>query len=1522
MTENTSDPLTTLTQELIKINLIDLNTIPPENAKNYFEYCCLNLSHYLEYLSNSNIHTFYQLDILTEAIISIFDLNTKFNTQLKQVIKEYLTKLINLDFKYGNEPPKYQRGNEKTKQMSRLQIYSELIDKKLKLPETKLSEILQYTIFQLNTEYKIISDLRLEIGTPEQNTPDNYNDTIISVNLDNLVPYLFVDFAINLTNPNISRQKTADDEFLDTMLQTEYNSLNEIASKLFLFKGSKIPINIKEKFTEKILLMMFVKPFTVLIFNSSDEMSDDKLIYYIYSDMTCGTEFLNKYMAKSVTNTMNQMKKYDVDPVFYIFSKKEKISKEEAKILLQNPDLIKYLNKNYEDHQLLLNCLQKTTQFKFEFSKFGISTLFTGVISNNNLIEKYLGILTNKLQIYTLNLLKNNGILNILCELGIKSDKNLPEIQIIKEKEEIFGEISELQYILTYVDFLVSQKSDIQNIDTFLPLFSHYLVPKEIKEKFFKKFESNLPRLLQHQMNLIALVLNESLSPFETVKNYLTNVTFYSKNDNFKINQFLTIINNLNEKDSYEYILLIENFKDIFKVLPKEKQIFVLKLLSKFDNPKIISDLTFDIDWKIISEIAGSICLSKPQTASILLEKIYSKMTTFDLFLSSIPEQCDEIDQNFFVLFNDLLEKCQSKYNAINYFRNPPKIENIWPEDLPKNINNKNIKKSDQKVTSQKVTKSQKIPNNQQNLSDQNNEDSLDQLLDLIQDSFVTEVLANHNDKESEKVTHNQQNLNGQNNENNENFVDQNNERNEKVTDQKVTNSNDEENNDNLWVDNREITRCRNKKTKQKMFQCFTCKDNPIVCLNCASVCHKNHDLVYIGEENTKCQCSTKSSCSFKEKQKQTDLISISPEIAFQTFIKLSKIFKDNFDLKPYDSIPFTFIPVQPTTFIGDNAIILTDLRQVDESFDNTKRKLEYTKMNMAMTYCSEQFILFAIGRTIKVVNSDMSKILSSVKLEKVILHMSKNENEDFILVTSLYNAYILSVSNFGTIKFENEIDNDDIIYDSGFLDNTFCYFVCAERIKIYNTKTKKLIRITHDHSGDFLSLTCFDENIFVTFRDGKMFTMKISDLSENVTVKPNMKTQLKRFSCLDVYDNLVFVNSSSNMIIYEKNKFVNDSNEFLYEFNTKFEGMLRFLLYFNGYYMFVHTKTNALFGMKLENRNIRFLQFTKVNTTNFPLLEGKLSLVGTFKMKDKVYSLSNLGYIHDFSPNIYYLKTSNEKLEKLNNVENIVPPSFWTKLTLQNKNCEVKNQDGNKINEVLHGERFIFRPGEKEKTATIKLTNCPDEVICGFVISLGSNSLKYLPSYISCNGEILRPDSKRKYNFPLLPSNVSKEVTLSFVNNDQCESNFDGIEVYTCKVSDIKLESKWRDSDDLMNFNFDGFDRFNAVERFASKLAMTIDFEKLNVSDDQFSEVVKLIYTNRYFSQSSRYICTRIQVEDKREKWPKTAVSCFNEIPRILSGDFWRDFNLNDHNSEIKLPDSIEDKITEDSLISAFMMN
>ena len=322
---------------------------------------------------------------------------------------------------------------------------------------------------------------------------------------------------------------------------------------------------------------------------------------------------------------------------------------------------------------------------------------------------------------------------------------------------------------------------------------------------------------------------------------------------------------------------------------------------------------------------------------------------------------------------------------------------------------------------------------------------------------------------------------------------------------------------ENIWTKEPIPHLCSSDRTKdtQANFKCHTCSETPVICEHCAALCHKGHDLVYLGKTEQLCQCSqcknNKCVCCNEEElnkfiaahsgeqaisqnpkntnQKKTEkkLYHADSDLLVKTLIKLSNskslnnsiadevVSHFHEDLKKCvlpkqidhsKTVPPLIFKKKPHVldFVGTVVNVSNDLKHVNESFMSTRRRSEVAPMNLGMTVRNGQFVMECVGCKVRILTPDLTLELSSLIMKKVVLMASVcPSDESIIAISTLSNVYILDVSDKGMVSQRCEVEL--VLHELGssiFVNNvrwvpTFTQYLmitCNTFVKIYNIET------------------------------------------------------------------------------------------------------------------------------------------------------------------------------------------------------------------------------------------------------------------------------------------------------------------------------------------------------------------------------------------------------------------------------------------------------------------------------------
>lgn len=1426
-------------QAMVTINISDLNK---EKIEKFLQF-------YVEY---TNYCLIYLADELIGDISSIISISAGYNI--------YRALRVMTDPDYYNE---IERNIYRILDGNYDEIESEIhapID--IKIQSQKFVKIAQFS--KILSELCHIEPIKLLNLAKVNLTSDR------SLLWEFTIPAILAIFAIRMNGEEselilelggaIYRHLYKDDEFdkakaiiqrysADNNDKTNYNADDiDLSTVIYLFSYQfpKMKFDFSRNITKKELILMYINDFiknTSFIDSYTKykfESGYKKSMYCIYSNRTVMT---------------------------MLIVKNKKFSVQDAQLLIQNPESVKLLNLEYEDHKLLANCISNNTKIE-SISKFSIPALLKLKKDeiNSEFVTKLLIDCAKQLQEETLRIVKNDGVKTSLLSIGLKQDTGNENIiaKIITRFEDLFNFVDKLTVIMTFLSVLSDCEFDKNRINDFIVLFCHYFIPNDIKKKFIDKCGDK--ELNIFQSNLTALALNETNQPL-----FVANM--FDKQDILTKPIFITIINNIHESDVVEFIGSISSAKELFKCLETDAQVRILTSLAKSGKHETISNLTVNIDANILATIAGSVAVTQPLVAKMLIEKT-NNQNYLETFLNAIPSDIAKIDDKFFSILKMQLQNLKSNYESRVFSTDKP-ISIDWSEDQSKT----NFSQSK-----------------------------------------------------------------------------------------------------NIWIDDKPRRKCRNKDHIHEMFICHTC-GSVRVCINCATKCHKGHDLVYKGKEKFKCRCKSECKCLYSENEqpKTQNLLSLKPEVIINTIMKLSKGIKENNhnitskfnenirNVQTLNNVENATIPplyykeLDGAVFCGDGSCVSVDLKRVDESFNNTTKKLEYSPLRLMANL--NNFITVASGCTLRIMNSTLSTEISSTTVNQVILNVSINNSKTAILATTLYNCYIIEVGNNGIItqKTETELNLRDMdgnlyIYDSDWMiDSDDTYFVVTTRfVKFYKTSDNLTPHISFMARGDseFLSCTSFIANNttygLMTFKSGKVLLHKL-DVEGEVDEYSYNSISLRKNSSLDYSRelNMIFCNSFNDITIYRPNDFINGTNTKLLNIRTDFDGVLRFMFIYpnTNICLFAHTRSCAVFTLEFgDETNIFSKLHNNITTNSFPALDNQLELLGTTFVNDKVYSISRLGKAFSLTINSLQKQKADAKItsdmQKSTYIH--VPPSFWVNAEKVIDNVEVTCSTGENINCVLHQRRYIYKRANGRKYFKLKL-NDSERAIVGFATEHGSNGERHMPVYISAFGRNVVLDKQRKYFFALMPGEIAPRNTIevSFTNTLSGELNFDGLDVYTMKWADIAnicsnfkstslipqmnsvnemFTNDWMTSNKLTAFNFG--EKNDIAESCFIKLAK--NFEKSKISDELFTQLIHLIYTNNAASSAARYIASICDIDDKEKKWSNAAISISDKVSQSLQQEFWRDFSRFEPESKIHIANNFitNNEVDADSLIAAFYTN
>lgn len=631
-----------------------------------------------------------------------------------------------------------------------------------------------------------------------------------------------------------------------------------------------------------------------------------------------------------------------------------------------------------------------------------------------------------------------------------------------------------------------------------------------------------------------------------------------------------------------------------------------------------------------------------------------------------------------------------------------------------------------------------------------------------------------------------------------------------------------------IWNEEAESNRCRfcfnnNNKSQNIMFQCYTCPENPIICLECASNCHKGHDIVCINMSSSPCHCEThclinnekpfnnspsQNSSPKKPKGNETKKeISISPNTLAKFVIKLSNcklaantdnpqsMLKYHGDIKSYQLKTKPFPEFSPLVFkelsasqqrVGDGNKIRSNLEDVNESFVLTRRRVEVAPLKLAATILHDRFVVFGFGCKLTVMTPDFQQKVSTATISKVIMMIQPCPDEpNVIAVSSLHNVYLFDVSEDGILSFKKEIELRLKHVDSSFFVNNIQWIPESKKLLI---TTNGFVSIYDNISGQFNGKFEITHRMFITSsciiqHENKYYILvALSQGSVAIIGMPpdgsNEKTEITRFSNLrfdgplltlssHIESNLLFISHAEMLHVMKPAQIFSETPEYV-SLATQFSGNISLvdILFGTRIFLFSHTNTNVLFTVEFTDSGI---EFYCMHTESIPvgccsMHNNTMILLCSFQLNNRFYSVTNSGQIVEVVPNVMNLQIPDAAiLEDEGATDNrppvVVPPLFWMTASTDTKDVEVKDYDGNNISEVLQHHRMVFSSNCPRKSAFVTL-NDNERVIVGFRVILINKSASHRPPWISILGRLVDINSTRSYMFPLLPGEVEPRKT------------------------------------------------------------------------------------------------------------------------------------------------------------------
>ncbi|EAY03219.1 hypothetical protein TVAG_421070 [Trichomonas vaginalis G3] len=1159
-----------------------------------------------------------------------------------------------------------------------------------------------------------------------------------------------------------------------------------------------------------------------------------------------------------------------------------------ASNLIGHPEILPYLDLSNKYHRRMKILLSEDNEFPTEINVEAELALYKLKEKQNQIIQsnapKYLKLLAETVRNDTIKDTKGNGYYaSLLCAGFLPPIPDTQPLPIFKKPEELIED----QPFYTIVSNIISIISSIKLTeisDDVSILLCHRYISKESKQSLVSSLGNQGEQLRNKYMcTMMAFSMLEADYPIsaaykiKTISDVPTDV-------------IITIVKFLeNDLSSLcEFFGNTPEAQNMFNRLSEDSRRSVLVSLIRSENNDPIQSLSLDLEdpktIQMILELSGKESVSHPTAVSQIMERILPSCNDISYFFDQIPENIHETTTELISLLSLVLDNVKHSDFVDAKLQEKPEIDFIWKEDINK---------------IEKVTK------------------------DIWSEEFNGECHFSSNNK---------------------------------------------------WP----------------AFICYTCPENPIICLECATKCHKNHDLVCIGyNNNAVCHCdkyctltnSVKSQNSSRKRQtKQNDqenkILSVNPNSLAKFVIKLSncksskvsdKTVKLHSDIKTcdlksktinpnYPPLIFSEIP-QKTLQTGDGTRLRSSLENVNESFTLTHRRSEVSPAILCCQVLDGRFVLVGIGCKLTVLTNDLTSQLFSVSLPKVILSIKPSVQEpNLIVVTSLHNCYLYEISDNGQITLRNEVElrlnnidsslfinNVQWIPDSKYLmitTNCFVTFYDPSSKKFFGHVTTKQ-RVFYTSS----TIICHNKKYYclVSSSDGKIGIYDLSNLENSEFDRySNFKLDgqlITLSSCLE--NNLCFISQGVLLHIIRPSELFSEKPSFL-TVMTEFPSNLYLVDVFNGVFVFGNTNTNALFTLEFTDSGLEFecLQNGTIPIGYCSMLNNSMILLSAFVLNNSFVCLTNHGQFVELKMNT----TAETVADKLINDDDFiyeeeknVEPFFWARtLSTDLSKIEVKDYDGNNINDVLQRKRYIFSSNSARKSALVTL-NDSENVIVGFRVGCESQSQSHRPPWISVLGRKVNVNSQRSFMFALKPNEIEPRKTyeIRFGSKEYYDTNFDFLDVFVCQYKIIKeiCENSRKvvsfdNSNNLSDFKDSNtgdpslYPIFSRLEKCFVSCAKN---EKL--SEEIFTRIVQLIYENDSLSSISRKIASLCSFDNKNEIWSKIASNCVEKLSKTTAKDFWRDFNLMNDEDKTKVSNDVwkgteieQDIFDPNMIVSAFI--
>ena len=1344
---------------------------------------------------------------------------------------------------------------------------------------------------------------------------------------------------------------------------------------LSMFKPKYLPFMLLGKYIdlEDIVISDLTTPFELFVFQYYHcTLNDDASIRLFNRKMDSFIKpklYLAKYI---ISNTF-----LDVNLIYLL---KESLTDSKAAVkLLSHPNCIPYLSKTSPIHQKVLSFFQPDSKDiklpnKFEtlndlillyrFSEYRKKNPLTDDQLLKSETETFSSILKN-LSDYTLestlSYTNYNGSASALLQGGFQPPQ-LPasaESPILKSPQLLIDtkEVLPFQMISSIIYYLSEFDINPSILDDILILLIHTYISNEAKEKLKKKLidciynelynkeketlrvqaENNQQQQEQQQQqqnaqgeqnaeNQQLQIPEPDTDALKTESNKLFNnaVNTYISNmivlgimeSDSQLSTSYSIVTHkalpdcalistmkLLQNNSYNLLTFFTHSnlaKEKFTILPDDMKLKILSLLIESDEVDAIGSLklTQSFDIPTLLEISGKYIVSHTECISIILIHINDQIKDIDPFLRNLPESFD-FPQN--KVFNNVV--CNSASLFLNIM-NTMILSHCYDE---------------------------------------------------------AEILDNKEPFTAMPSIQHEWSEDSQNNGSDEN---------------------------DIWNKETPLHVCSENKDHSKsqhVFRCYTCKDNPNICEYCAATCHKYHDIVYLGKGDDQCKCAQCSDntcvCCNEEKlleyAKQMEnndediiddvaseeipdnnLCHADPQLLVKTLIKLSK--SKDFNLSSNNDssgflIATTFhndiktweIPKQrkddnrlppPLIFkkkvnvynnVGTGGNVSNDLKRVNESFLNTRRRAEVAPMPLGMTVRNGQYVLECCGCTVRILSRDLTQEVSSIQIKKVALMASLCPTDESLLaISTLNNVYLFDITEKGIISQRSEVNLDfQNRSSSAFVNSVRWVPSKPQHLMVVSNAFVKIFNVASDVTTPLLTFDC-DRSDYITssstfMHDNKPYgifavypgKIAIQDLS----VQSNDSLKLKNFAKFRPrYDshsisiseeaNMLFISYSRTLIVMRPEEVFNENPHYI-EVKTNFEGHLVYLCMYPNLpvIVFTHTSTNSLFTLTFTDDDCIFshLHSTKIPVQTFAALDNTMNFLSVFPFHDKMIAVSaQNGQTYQLLINMASEKKVDTELTKDYDPDlyetidiPLVPSNFWIESSTDTSNIEVYNNFRDSINDVLSGCRYIFSGSTQKKTVYVRL-NDSERVIVGFRIGVGSNGESHRPPWIAVGNKKKEVTMQRSYMFSLEPEEIEpmKTYEIRFASRSDNEINFDRLAVFHVDKKSVEKickeargPSDWKDGSELSDFT----PPFPESILQACALSLAYSFKPSPLNDDDFEQLVSIAYTNNSLCYAARYILSQCNSENKESKWAELAAKFANDVNTERKVEFWRDFQL-----------------------------